>query len=241
MGGDIFVLIHAGGIIGRLVRFAVEMRCFGPDQPFGGLVGLAHFGGQFLRHGRHALSLHDALRDGFPDMEQKRLFVPPQAIGEHSPGPGIGQNVFNDAFVQFGELMDKAGAGLNVIDLLVVAFPEGFAELRLHLGHAGFPQFIKFQVDLSQKGFQAGNTAVRGQGVQLGRQKGLDAGVRLRRDPGDIFAQGRLPFLELLPGQKADGLIVCQAILPGVLRIEVAYVAPDRFRGPVVFLEHFRR
>ena len=86
--------------------------------------------------------------------------------------------------------MDKAGAGLNVIDLLVVAFPEGFAELRLHLGHAGFPQFIKFQVDLSQKGFQAGNTAVRGQGV---------------------------------------------------LRIEVAYVAPDRFRGPVVFLEHFRR
>ena len=39
MGGDIFVLIHAGGIIGRLVRFAVEMRCFGPDQPFGGLVG----------------------------------------------------------------------------------------------------------------------------------------------------------------------------------------------------------
>lgn len=146
---------------------------------------------------------------------RKRLFVPPQAIGEHSPGPGIGQNVFNDAFVQFGELMDKAGAGLNVIDLLVVAFPEGFAELRLHLGHAGFPQFIKFQVDLSQKGFQAGNTAVRGQGVQLGRQKGLDAGVRLRRDPGDIFAQGRLPFLELLPGQKADGLIVCQAILPG--------------------------
>ena len=86
--------------------------------------------------------MHDALCDGFPDMEQKRLFVSPQAIGEHSPGPGIGQNVFNDAFVQFGELMDKAGAGLNVIDLLVVAFPEGFAELRFHLGHAGFPQFI---------------------------------------------------------------------------------------------------
>ena len=50
---------------------------FGPDQAFGGLVGLAHSGRQGLRHFGDAFSLHDALCDRFPDVEQKGLFVLP--------------------------------------------------------------------------------------------------------------------------------------------------------------------
>ena len=78
-------------------------------------LGLSHSGRQFLRHGRNTLSLHDALGDGFPDVEQKGLFVLPQAIRKHSAGPGIGQDVFDDAFVQLCDLMEEADAGLNVV------------------------------------------------------------------------------------------------------------------------------
>ena len=134
----------------------------------------------------------------------------------------------------------EAGAGLYAVDFLVVAFFEDVAELRRHLGDALVEQVVQDQVDLALKGFQAGNTAVYGQGVQLGGQKGLDAGIRFLSDPGDIFAQGRLPFLELFPGQKPDGLVIGQAILPGVSAVEAPDLAPDFLRGVVVFLEQSR-
>ena len=60
-------------------------------------------------------------------------------------------------------------------------------------------------------------------------------------DLGDVCVQACLPFLEFLPVQKADGLVVCKAILSGILRIESVDFAADRLRGRFVFLEHFRR
>ena len=75
--GDVFIFVDAGGLIGGLVSFGVEMCGFCPDQAFGGLVGLAHFGGYILRHSPDAFPLHDALCDRFPDVEQKGLFVLP--------------------------------------------------------------------------------------------------------------------------------------------------------------------
>ena len=60
-------------------------------------------------------------------------------------------------------------------------------------------------------------------------------------DLGDVCVQACLPFLEFLPVQKADGLIVCKTILSGVFRLEPVDLTADRLRGRFVFLEHFRR
>ena len=53
------------------------MRGFCPDQAFGVLVGLAHFGRQGGRHDVHAFSLDKSLGQNFPGVEKKRLFVLP--------------------------------------------------------------------------------------------------------------------------------------------------------------------
>lgn len=60
-------------------------------------------------------------------------------------------------------------------------------------------------------------------------------------DGGRHSRQGGLPLLELLPGQKADRLVVGQAVLAGVLRIETVDLPSDRLRRGFVLPEHFPR
>ena len=217
------------------------MGGFGADQAFGVLVGLAHSGGKGGRHDAHAFSLDQSLGDDLPGVEDQGLFRLPQAIGEHSAGPGVGHGVFDGGSVDLRDLIVEAGAALEVVGLLVVAFDEAFAQFFLHLLDAAFPQVVQDQVDLTLKGFQAGNGTVRRQGVQLRLQDRLHAGVGSGFDGGDIVAQGSLPLLELLPGQKADRLVVGQAVLAGVLRIEAVDLPSDRLRRGFVLPEHFPR